>query len=333
MDRDRTAPDTRGRTTKLPLAIHPEVENALREGRPVVALESTIISHGMPYPQNVTTAREVEGVVRANGAVPATIAIMDGSFRIGLTAEEIERLGNTLDVLKASRRDVGLALAGHRIAATTVATTMIGAAAAGIRLFATGGTGGVHRGGESSLDISADLPELGRTPVAVVSAGVKSILDIGRTLEYLETLGVPVITYGSDQFPAFYSRESGVATPARLDSPREIASALASHWTIPAAGGALIANPIPERDAIAYAEMEATIIRAVRDAKEGGITGKEVTPFLLRRIVELTGGESLAANIALIRNNAAFASHIAGALRLTAGWSADGNAVKSIPPA
>jgi pseudouridylate synthase len=299
---------------KLPCVLHPDVESALQENRPVVALESTIISHGMPYPRNVATALEVEAVVREHGAVPATIAIMDGAFRIGLSRDEIERLGNTPNVLKASRRDVGLALASRRMAATTVATTMIGACAAGIRLFATGGTGGVHRGGESSLDISADLPELGRTPVAVVSAGVKSILDIGRTLEYLETLGVPVITFGSDHFPAFYSRESGVAAPARLDSPEEIAVALAAHWTMPAAGGALIANPIPEIDAIAYGEMEATITRAVQDAEERGITGKEVTPFLLGRIVELTGGESLEANIALVRNNAALASRIACAL-------------------
>ncbi len=295
-------------------AIHPAVAEALDAGRPVVALESTIISHGMPYPQNVTTAAEVEQVVRDNGATPATIAIMDGKFRVGLTSEEIERLGTAANVLKASRRDVGLALAGRRIAATTVATTMIGAYAAGIRLFATGGTGGVHRGAESSMDVSADLPELGRTPVAVVSAGVKSILDIGRTLEYLETLGVPVITCGADSFPAFYSRESGFPTPARLDTPGELAAALAAHWTLPSAGGALIANPIPQAEEIEFSEMEHTIARAVQDAERQGITGKEVTPFLLGRIVELTGGESLTANIALVKNNAALAARIAAAL-------------------
>lgn len=298
----------------MPLVLHPHVELALREGRPVVALESTIISHGMPYPRNVATALEVETVVRDHGAVPATIAIMDGAFRIGLSREEIELLGNTPDVLKASRRDVGIALASRRTAATTVATTMIGAAAAGIRLFATGGTGGVHRGGESSLDISADLPELGRTSVAVVSAGVKSILDIARTLEYLETLGVPVITVGAHDFPAFYSRESGVPAPVRIDTPEEIAASLSAHWTMPAAGGVLIANPIPEKDAIAYAAMESTIMQAVDEAERQGITGKAVTPFLLGRIVELTRGESLEANIALVKNNAAMAARIAGSL-------------------
>lgn len=300
--------------TRIRLAVHPEVEAALHDRIPVVALESTIISHGMPYPQNVATATDVEQVVRANGAIPATIAIMDGRFRIGLTHEEIERLGNTPDVMKASRRDVGIALAGNRIAATTVATTMIGAAAAEIRLFATGGTGGVHRGAEASMDVSADLPELSRTPVAVVSAGVKSILDIGRTLEYLETLGVPVITVGSNRFPAFYSRESGFAAPVRLDTPEEIAEVLVAHWTVPAAGGALIANPIPAEDEIAFGEMEQTIARAVEEVVEQGITGKDVTPYLLGRIVELTGGESLIANIALVKNNAALAARIAGAL-------------------
>ena len=216
--------------------IHPDVTAAQAAGRAVVALESTIISHGMPYPKNVETAREVEEIVRGIGGTPATIAIMDGAFQIGLTEEQIERLGNTPDVMKASRRDVGLALATHRLAATTVATTMIGAAAAGIRLFATGGTGGVHRGYQNSLDVSADLPELAQTPVAVVSAGVKSILDIGRTLEYLETLGVPVITCAADEFPAFYSRKSGFPSPLRLDAPESIAATLNAHWTVPHAG-------------------------------------------------------------------------------------------------
>jgi pseudouridylate synthase len=299
---------------KKHVTVHPDVTDALEHGRAVVALESTIISHGMPYPQNVETARTVEEIVRSGGAVPATIAIMDGAFQIGLFEDQIERLGTTRDVMKASRRDVGLALATKRIAATTVATTMIGAAAAGIRLFATGGTGGVHRGYQTSLDVSADLPELGRTPVAVVSAGVKSILDIGRTLEYLETLGVPVITVGADDFPAFYSRTSGFTSPLRLDSPESIAGTLLAHWSIDGAGGALVANPIPEGAAIDYQEIEAIIQRAVGEAEAQGVMGKRVTPFLLSRIVELTGGASLNANIALVKNNARLATEIAVAL-------------------
>lgn len=296
------------------IAMTDEVAAAVADGRAVVALESTIISHGMPYPRNVETAREVEQVVRDHGAVPATIAIMDGAFRIGLSPDQLEELGQRGDVLKASRRDVGFALATGRTAATTVATTMIGAAAAGIRLFATGGTGGVHRGYETTMDVSADLPELAQTPVAVVSAGVKSILDIGRTLEYLETLGVPVITVGSDEFPAFYSRESGFSAPLRLDDATTIAAALAAHWQLPAAGGALIANPIPEVAALEYERIEGVIARAVTDAEEKGIHGKEVTPYLLSRIVELTGGESLEANVALVKNNARLAAEIAVAL-------------------
>ncbi len=294
--------------------IHPDVINALEGNRAVVALESTIISHGMPYPQNVETAQAVEEIVRSGGAIPATIAIMDGSFQIGLSEDQIERLGNTPHVMKASRRDVGLALATKRLAATTVATTMIGAAAAGISLFATGGTGGVHRGYQTSLDVSADLPELGRTAVAVVSAGVKSILDIGRTLEYLETLGVPVITVGADDFPAFYSRNSGFPSPLRLDSPESIAGTLTAHWSIAGAGGVLIANPIPERDAIDFREIESVVQRAVGEAEAQGVAGKKVTPFLLSRIVELTDGASLRANIALVKNNARLATEIAVAL-------------------
>ena len=296
------------------LAIHAEVVEALARGRAVVALESTIISHGMPYPRNVETARDVEQLVRDNGAVPATIAIMDGRFRIGLSGEQLEELGQRSDVLKASRRDVGLALATGVTAATTVATTMIGAHAAGIRLFATGGTGGVHRGVETTMDVSADLPELAQTPVAVVSAGVKAILDIPRTLEYMETLGVPVITVGADQFPAFYSRESGNASPLRLDDPTVIAAALAAHWDLPGSGGVLLANPIPEADELAYGEIEGIIEQAVRESEERGIRGKEVTPFLLARIVELSGGRSLEANIALVRNNARLAAQVAVAL-------------------
>lgn len=296
------------------IQVHAEVADTLASGDAVVALESTIISHGMPYPQNVETARGVEAVVREAGAVPATIAIMDGAFRIGLNSDQLEELGQRGDVLKASRRDVGLALATGVTAATTVATTMIGAHAAGIRLFATGGTGGVHRGVETSMDVSADLPELAQTPVAVVSAGVKAILDIGRTLEYLETLGVPVITVGSDQFPAFYSRESGFASPLRLDEPEHIARSLDAHWRLPHGGGVLLANPIPAEDALEYAEIEAIIERAVAEAGARGIHGKEVTPFLLARIVELSGGRSLEANIALVRNNARLAGEVAVAL-------------------
>lgn len=291
-----------------------DIAECLSEGRAIVALESTIISHGMPYPQNVATAQEVEQIVRAAGGIPATIAIMDGAFQIGLTEEQIERLGSEREVMKASRRDIGFAIATRRTAATTVATTMIGAALAGIRVFATGGTGGVHRGYETNHDVSADLPELAQTPVAVVSAGVKSILDIGRTLEYLETLGVPVITWASDSFPAFYSRESGFPSPLRLDSHESIAAALRAHWTMPHAGGALVANPIPRSDEIAYSEIETIIERAVAEAEERRITGKEVTPFLLGRIVELSGGTSLTANIALVKNNARLATEIAVAL-------------------
>lgn len=294
--------------------IHPDVKTALAAGKAVVALESTIISHGMPYPQNVETAAAVETLIRTGGAVPATVAIMDGAFQIGLTEEQIERLGSSRDVMKASRRDIGFCMAEKRLAATTVATTMIGAHAAGIRVFATGGTGGVHRGYETSLDISADLPELGRTPVAVVSAGVKSILDIGRTLEYLETLGVPVITVGSDEFPAFFSRGSDHPSPLRLDTPESVAQALRAHWSLFGAGGVLVANPIPEEDAMDYREIEDMIERAVGEAESQGVVGKQVTPFLLSRVVELTGGASLTANIALVKNNARLATEISVAL-------------------
>ena len=313
--------------------IHPDVKTALAAGKAVVALESTIISHGMPYPQNVETAAAVETLIRTGGAVPATVAIMDGAFQIGLTEEQIERLGSSRDVMKASRRDIshtktdvppdvmkasrrdiGFCMAEKRLAATTVATTMIGAHAAGIRVFATGGTGGVHRGYETSLDISADLPELGRTPVAVVSAGVKSILDIGRTLEYLETLGVPVITVGSDEFPAFFSRGSDHPSPLRLDTPESVAQALRAHWSLFGAGGVLVANPIPEEDAMDYREIEDMIERAVGEAESQGVVGKQVTPFLLSRVVDLTGGASLTANIALVKNNARLATEISVAL-------------------
>jgi pseudouridine-5'-phosphate glycosidase len=291
-----------------------EVRQAVEEGRGVVALESTIISHGMPYPRNVETAREVESVVREAGAIPATIAILDGVFHVGLGPDELERLGTDKNVMKASRRDVPIATALKLTAATTVATTMIGAAAAGIPVFATGGVGGVHRGVESTMDVSADLQEFTKTNVAVVSAGVKAILDIPRTLEYLETLGVPVLGYGTDAFPAFYSRDSGSPVHYRVESPEQVAAILHDKWSMHLDGGVLIANPIPEEAALEFAYMEGVIANALESAKSAGVHGKDVTPYLLARIVELTGGESLEANIALVKNNARVAAAIATAL-------------------
>jgi pseudouridylate synthase len=293
------------------VVVGQDVRTALESGRPVVALESTIISHGMPYPRNLETARAVERVVRDGGAVPATIAIVDGAFRVGLDEQQLERLATAKEVAKASRRDLGLVLARRTLAATTVATTMIGAARAGIRVFATGGTGGVHRGAESSFDVSADLGELARTPVAVVSAGVKSILDIPKTLEYLETLGVPVYGWQTTEFPAFYTRRTGLAVPLRVDSVRELGAALTAQWQAGLSGGALVANPIPEADELEHGYIEAVIARAVEEAGERGIAGRDLTPFLLGRIVELTGGRSLEANIALVKNNARLAAMIA----------------------
>lgn len=293
------------------LQVEEEVHEALSSGRGVVALESTIISHGMPYPQNLETAREVEAIVRESGAVPATIAIIDGSFHVGLGEEELERLGNGTEVIKASRRDIPIAMAKKLTAATTVATTMIAADRAGIALFATGGTGGVHRGVEGSMDVSADLQEFARTNVAVVSAGVKAILDIPKTLEYLETMGVPVLGYGTEAFPAFYSRESGETVHQRVEGPEEVAEILKAKWEFGLAGGVLVANPIPEREQLEFGRMEEVIERALADAADRGVKGKDVTPFLLARIVELTGGESLEANIALVKNNARVAGEIA----------------------
>ena len=298
----------------LPIRYSPEVDRALTDRLPIVALESTIISHGMPYPANAQTARTVEDDVRSNGAVPATIAIMDGAIHVGLEDAQIERLATAQDVAKASRRDIGAMLATRRTAATTVAATMIGAHAAGIAVFATGGTGGVHRGAEASWDVSADLVELQRTPVAVVSAGCKSILDIAKTLEYLETLGVPVITIGQDQFPAFYARTSGHDTPLRVDAIDTLAGTIAGHWQLPHAGGVLVANPIPTEAEIDYAQIEQLIQRAVRMADERGIAGRDLTPFLLGQIVELSDGRSLQANIALVRNNARVAAQLAVAI-------------------
>ena len=296
------------------IEVGPEVSHAIANGGAVVALESTIISHGMPYPKNIETAREVEGVVRAAGAVPATIAVMDGRFRVGLSAEELEVLAKSADVLKASRRDLGVAFARKLTAATTVATTMIGAAWAGIRVFATGGTGGVHRGAEQTMDISADLQELARTSVAVVSAGVKSILDIPRTLEYLETMGVPVLGFGTEEFPAFFTRESGSKVAHRVESADDAAGIMAAHWNSGLGSGVLLANPIPAESAMDPDYIEGIIARAVGDAQAAGVVGKDITPYLLARIVELTDGKSLEANIALVKNNARVAAEVALAL-------------------
>ena len=294
------------------LDVSPEVQQALDAGRPVVALESTIISHGMPYPQNVATARQVEAEVRAHGAVPATVAIVNGRLKAGLGPDEIEALGRAGPrVAKVSRRDMGLVVAAGQSGATTVAATMVIAALAGIRVFATGGIGGVHRGAAESFDISADLQELARTPVAVVCAGVKSILDIRLTLEYLETQGVPVVGYQTGRLPAFYARDSGLPVDRRLDEPAQIARALQAQWGMGLRGGMVIANPIPEAHALAGDIVDAAIARALHEAGAQGITGKGITPFLLERVNQLTGGDSLAANIQLVLNNARLAAAIA----------------------
>ena len=296
------------------LHISDEVRRARKAGQPVVALESTIISHGMPYPQNVETALLVERTVRENGAVPATVAILRGKIRVGITPEEISHLGQKgLAVVKASRRDLPVLLSRGEDGATTVAATMIAAAMAGIRVFATGGIGGVHRGAETTMDISADLEELGRTNVAVVCAGAKSILDLGLTLEYLETKGVPVIGYQTAELPAFYCRKSGFPVDYRLDTPREIAAMLQAKEACGLAGGMLIANPIPEADAMPEDAMNACIENAVRIANEKGVKGKEITPFLLDQIKTLTEGRSLKANIQLVLNNAKLGAEIAAA--------------------
>jgi pseudouridine-5'-phosphate glycosidase len=307
-----------------PLDVAPEVREALSAGRAVVALESTIISHGMPYPQNVATALQVEGEVRAHGAVPATIAVVDGRLKAGLSRAQIESLGRAgPGVPKLSRRDLPLAVAAGQTGATTVAATMIVAALAGIRVFATGGIGGVHRGAGESFDISADLLELARTPVAVVCAGVKSILDIRLTLEVLETHGVPVVGYGTDRLPAFFARDSGFGVDARLDTPAQIARALQAQWAMGLRGGMVIANPVPEAHALPRAVIDAAIETALANAAAQGVTGKAVTPFLLARVNALTGGNSLAANIALILNNARLAAAMAvraGAARKSEGY-------------
>ena len=297
------------------LSVSPEVAAALSEGRPVVALESTIISHGMPYPQNVETALKVESVIRENGAVPATIAVIGGRLKAGLSASEIEYLGKKgKDVIKASRRDLPVLVAKGEDGATTVATTMIIAAMAGIKVFATGGVGGVHRGAEVTMDISADLEELARTPVMVICAGAKSILDLGLTLEYLETKGVPVIGYGTEELPAFYTRRSGFKVDYRLDSPEELAAAFRVKMEMGLAGGMLVTNPIAEEFSMDPAVINTAIDKAVREASALGIHGKETTPFLLARIKDITGGESLASNIQLVLGNARLAARTAACL-------------------
>ena len=293
------------------LDIAPEVKEALDAGKPVVALESTIISHGMPYPKNVETALAVEDVIRKNGAVPATIGIIKGRIKIGLTKDEVEYMATAKNVLKVSRRDFPLVIAQEADGATTVAGTMIAANMAGISLFVTGGIGGVHRGAGETFDISADLEELKMTDVTVVCAGVKSILDIGATLEYLETAGVPVITYGADEFPAFFSRKSGFPAECRLDSVEEIAALINAKDELGLKGGVLVANPIPEDKEIPFDEIDVVIQRALRECEEQGIKGKRITPFLLSRVKDLTEGRSLEANIQLVLNNADIGSKIA----------------------
>ncbi len=299
-------------TDKLQMSA--EVKDALASRRPLVALESTIITHGMPYPDNAETARAVEAAVRAGGAVPATIAIIDGALCVGLEADQLEALASSQGVAKASRRDLAIVVSQGRSAGTTVATTMLIAARAGIPIFATGGIGGVHRGAERTFDVSADLIELSRTPVTVVCAGAKSILDLAKTLEVLETNGVPVIGYGTDEFPAFFSRSSGLRVDARLDTPGAVAEAIRTHRSLGMTGGLLVCNPLPTDEEVSAEEMTPRITAALADAAAQGVTGKDITPFLLARLVELTGGRSLKANRALIKYNARLAAEIAVAL-------------------
>ncbi len=297
----------------IPMELTDEVRTALAEHRPVVALESTIISHGMPYPDNVAMAREVEDIIRGHGVVPATIAVLHGVPRIGLDEDALELLGSAPGIRKASIRDLPFVVARAEHGATTVAATMRLASLAGIRVFTTGGLGGVHRGAEHTMDVSADLTELSRTPVTVISAGVKSILDIGLTLEMLETLGVPVLAYGTDEFPAFYTRSSGYDAPLRVDSPEEVAAIMHAQDDLGLTSGIHVANPIPEADEIPRAEIDAIIAQALDDLAAKGISGKDTTPYLLGRIVEITGGDSLTVNIALVRNNAHLGARIAAA--------------------
>ena len=296
------------------LLFSPEVAAARNAGLPVVALESTIISHGMPYPQNVQTAREVEQIIRDAGAVPATIAIIDGKICVGLNDEQLERLGTAQDAIKVSRRDLAYVLSQKLLGATTVAATMICAELAGIEVFVTGGIGGVHRGAETSFDISADLQELAQTNVAVVCAGVKSILDIGLTLEYLETNGVPVVSVGQPGFPAFFTRESGFKADFQLDAPEAQASFIRTKWQLGLDGGVVVSNPVPAESAMPKEEIDRITEQALGEAEQQGVVGKRVTPFLLARIKELTEGRSLVTNIALVKHNALVGARLAVAL-------------------
>lgn len=293
------------------ITLSEEVRIAKEQGKPIVALESTIISHGMPYPQNVQTAREVEQIIRDNGAVPATIAILDGKIKIGLSDEELEMFGKSSDVAKASRRDLAYLIATKKKGATTVAATMICAELAGINIFVTGGIGGAHRGAETTMDISADLEELAQTNVAVICAGAKSILDLGLTMEYLETKGVPVIGYQTDVLPAFYTRTSQYAVNFRADDVETIAATLKTKWDLNLQGGAVIANPIPEEHAMDEKTITDVIETALKEAEEKNIAGKDVTPFLLGKVKELTGGKSLESNIELVKNNAVVGAKLA----------------------
>ncbi|RZA33081.1 MAG: pseudouridine-5'-phosphate glycosidase [Lysobacteraceae bacterium] len=297
------------------LLFSPEVAAARAAGKPVVALESTIISHGMPYPQNVHTAREVEQIIRDAGAVPATIAIIGGKICVGLSEDQLELLGSSPDAMKVSRRDLPYVLSTGKLGATTVAATMICAQLAGIEVFVTGGIGGVHRGAETSFDISADLQELSQTSVAVVCAGVKSILDIGLTLEYLETHGVPVLSVGQPGFPAFFTRESDYQADFQLDTPEEQAAFIRTKWQLGLSGGVVVSNPVPAESAMPAVEIDAIIAQALGEADTQGVKGKAVTPFLLARIKELTGGRSLATNIALVKHNALVGARLAVALQ------------------
>jgi pseudouridylate synthase len=299
--------------SQAPLTLSDEVTEALRANRPVVALESTIITHGMPYPDNVAMARQVEADCRAEGAVPATIAVLDGAILVGMSEGQVTALAQAPEPLKLSRADLGFAVATVRTGGTTVSATMICAALAGIDVFATGGIGGVHRGGEDSLDVSADLEELCRTDVTVVCAGAKAILDLPRTLEYLETRGVPVVGFGTDRLPAFWSRASPWRVPMRLDTPEDVAKLVVARRALGLGGGVLVTNPIPAADEIPYDSMALLVDQALEDARHAGIDGKAVTPFLLSRLLSLSAGASLTANIALVRNNVRLAARIARA--------------------
>lgn len=297
------------------IQLSPEVAAAREQGRPIVALESTIIAHGMPWPQNLETAREVEDVIRVQGAVPATIAVIGGRIRVGLTDEELQQLAQAPDAMKLSRRDLPYAIATGRLGATTVAATMICAHLAGIEVFVTGGIGGVHRGGHESFDISADLQELARTPVAVVCAGAKSILDLGLTLEYLETHGVPVLSVGQENFAAFFTPDSGLKADFRMDDADTQARFIRAKWALGLGGGVVVSNPVPAAQAMPREEIDAITAQALAEAETQGITGKAITPFLLGRIKALTGGRSLATNIALVKHNAVVGARLAQALQ------------------